>query len=684
MRTVNNKNSLRRWTMALSVAIASLTCATAYAQVGTWKAYMSYYDTQQIVHGGQNLFVRASNSLYQYNLTDHSITTYDKIRQLSDNYITHIAWNQEKQKLVVVYRNSNIDLLEADGKVTNVSSLFNKSMTQDKTINHICIDGRFAYFATGFGVVKMNVNKAEISESYILNENIKAVAIKDNTIYAQKNDGKAYSASLTTNLLNINNWSVVTPPSGIFAEDKTDWNEYIETVKTLLPGGPKYNYFNYMTFRNNCLYACGGGWRDGGSFNRPFAVQMLSADKEWSSFDDAQPYNGTRFYDATSIAFDPADDNHFFVSACGTGLYEFKDGKFVKNYTEGNSPLESAVKDNYNYVRVDGLVFDNDGKLWMTCSSEYSNKNSLLSFDLAKNEWNTYNNSELYDHNGKILYIKKNAFRDHQGYIWICNDHHSHPSLLRLDPQTATITRYDNFINQDGATYSVYYDRCAAEDKDGNIWLGTDQGLFMYDQEQMADPALGFTQIKVPRNDGTNYADYLMTGVSITAIAIDGGNRKWIGTDGAGVYLISADNMQQLQHFTSENSNLISDNIESIALNDETGEVFFGTDCGLCSYMSDATVAKIDISENDVYAYPNPVVPGYDGLITIVGLSFDADVKILSTSGRLIAQGRSNGGMFTWNGRDSHGKRVASGVYMVAVATHDGKKGTVCKIAVVN
>jgi hypothetical protein len=128
---------------------------------------------------------------------------------------------------------------------------------------------------------------------------------------------------------------------------------------------------------------------------------------------------------------------------------------------------------------------------------------------------------------------------------------------------------------------------------------------------------------------------------------------------------------------------LLSDNVESIAINHETGEVFIGTDQGLCSYMSDATNAEVSMVKDNVYAYPNPVVSGYDGLITIVGLSLDADVKILSVSGQLVAQGRSNGGTFTWNGRDRQGRRVASGVYMVATATSNGEKGVVCKIAIV-
>ena len=142
--------------------------------------------------------------------------------------------------------------------------------------------------------------------------------------------------------------------------------------------------------------------------------------------------------------------------------------------------------------------------------------------------------------------------------------------------------------------------------------------------------------------------------------------------------------MTQLEHFTAENSKLLSNNIESIAINGTTGEVFFGTDKGLCSYMSDATDTNESMSKNNVYAYPNPVRPGYTGIITVVGLSFDADVKIVTSNGVLVAQGRSNGGTFTWDGCDTKGRRVASGVYMVETATSSGGKGTVCKIAVVN
>ncbi|MDY4644100.1 T9SS type A sorting domain-containing protein, partial [Prevotella sp.] len=121
-----------------------------------------------------------------------------------------------------------------------------------------------------------------------------------------------------------------------------------------------------------------------------------------------------------------------------------------------------------------------------------------------------------------------------------------------------------------------------------------------------------------------------------------------------------------------------------ILVDDNSNRVYIATDNGLCSYASDATQPSEIMDKDNVYAYPNPVTPEYTGYVTIVGLSFDADVKIVTSNGALVNSGRSTGGTYRWNGRDLKGKRVASGVYMVETATQDGGKGVVCKIAIVN
>ena len=191
-----------------------------------------------------------------------------------------------------------------------------------------------------------------------------------------------------------------------------------------------------------------------------------------------------------------------------------------------------------------------------------------------------------------------------------------------------------------------------------------------------------FKQIKVSRNDGTGLADYLLSGVYIKAIAIDGANRKWIGTNDNGIYLVSADGQETIHHFTTENSELPSNCIESIAVNNLTGEVFIGTDKGIASYTSDATRPAETLDENNIHAYPNPVRADYNGSIYITGLTKDCNVKIVDAAGYLINEGTSNGGHYNWDGRNSKGEKVPSGVYYILTYDENGDEGASAKILV--
>ena len=670
--------------MILFTIHCSLFVSPAQAQTGTWKAYMSYYEPQQIVKAGSHtLFVRASNGLYSYNLNDQSIITYDKVQQLSDTYVSLIAWNQKAQRLIIVYSNSNIDLMDLSANVTNINALYSKSMTQDKTVNNIFINEQYAYLSTGFGVVKVNMERAEIAESYIIDQKIIATGINNGKLYAQTEQKTVYAGNLTSNLIDKHNWVLTTDyPSNLFAQDLTDWNAYAETVMSLQPGGPKYNHFGFMRFKNNILYSCGG--YGGDSTPYPATVQLKKGD-DWEILPDdmtdveGTSSNGWKFVEMYALDVDPFDSKHIFAGG-RTGLYEYYDGNLVKYYNKDNSILNTATTSN-KYVLTDGVTYDSKGSLWLLQSQVKDNTLIEITKD---GEWVKHDQSILVD-GGLSLNKLTRLIIDSRGLIWFTNSHWSKSSFYCYDPTSNTIVNaIVHLINQDGTSASEsYIPRCLAEDLDANIWIGTQEGPYLIEAERVNTHLEYATQVKVPRNDGTNYADYLLAGVNITAIAVDGGNRKWFGTRGSGVYLISDDNMEQLEHFTTANSPLLSDIIEAIAIDHKTGEVFFGTDQGLCSYMSDATEASIEMVKDDVYAYPNPVVSGYEGLITVVGLSRNADVKILTSNGVLVAQGRSNGGTFTWDGRDRQGRRVASGIYMVAAATSEGKKGVVCKIAIV-
>ena len=370
-----------------------------------------------------------------------------------------------------------------------------------------------------------------------------------------------------------------------------------------------------------------------------------------------------------------------------TGIYEFQDGKFVNNYTIDNTnnilQAASTVKDptQYkNYVIVNALKYDKEGNLWGFNS--ISPSTSLFAYTKDK-EWVSHHKSEFMYSDNTSLENVNNIIEDSRRLLWFGNNHWDFPYLYCYQPSTDAAICYKKFTNQDGTEIAVGYVRAIAEDNKNNIWVGTSAGPLMLEASQITKDSPVFTQVKVPRNDGTNYADYLLSGVDITCIAIDKANRKWFGTSGNGVYLISDDNIQQLQHFTRSNSPLLSDDIESIAINTESGEVYFGTNLGLCSYQSDVNSINEEMNKDNVWAYPNPVKPDYTGVITITGLTNKADIKIVTSNGVLVNKGTSNGGIYQWDGRDLKGKMVTSGIYMVETATSDGSKGTVCKIAII-
>lgn len=664
-----------------------INCQLSIAQIGTWRAFMSYYEPQQIIKAGSNtLFVRASNSLYSYHLNDHSITTYDKVNPLSDTYISYIAWSQQAKRLIIVYQNGNIDLMDLQENVTNISSLYTKTLTESKTVNNVYIHQQYAYLCMPFGVIKVNMERAEISETYMLNQNIQTVVIDNTSIYARNDQGTVYSALLSTNLIDKSNWNA-TDTYPAFTTDTADWDAYIDIVKTLKPDGPYYNQFYESKIVNGKLYTTGGAFRSGQiALNNPGIIQEYDFDT-WTIYPtNINEITGFNYMDINCVDIDPTDNSR--VMAAGRcGLYEFKNGVLENFYYKENSPLRPVTSSSTgkyltdDYTLVHGIKFDNDGNLWVLNSQ--ANNVNLLEFTKSGQWISHYKNELCYKDNTSMSTMRCLLF-DSQGLLWFINTHFNSPCIICYDKTTDKVFIYSSFTNQDGTNYENCYPYDIQEDYQGNIWIATNQGPFYIKKEEKGQSNATLYQEKVPRNDGTNYADYLLSGIHTNGIAIDGGGRKWFATIGNGVFLVSEDNMTQLQHFTAENSPLLSNNVQYISINHSSGEVFFLTDKGLCSYIADATVASDDMQKDNVYAYPNPVEPGYTGLITVVGLSFDADVKILTSSGRLVAQGRSNGGTFTWDGCDQQGKRVASGVYMVAAATSDGNKGIVCKLAIIN
>ena len=461
------------------------------------------------------------------------------------------------------------------------------------------------------------------------------------------------------------------------------------TQSAIQPNSPIRDYFCNMHYNGNRLLIAGGDLNYNG-IDREGTV-MYYENGTWYNFneDGIIKQTNVKYTNTSSIAQDPSDPTHHYVSSAGHGLYEFKDFKFIKRYDYTNSPLQTILPDSprpQDYVRCDALQYDTEGNLWMV-NSEVDTILTILKKD---NTW-----TKLYYEELKKAPNLPAMFFDDKGRLWVLSKRNStnkagvfvldYHGTLEDTSDDIHIIRKD-ITNQDGVQYDPYYFNSFAQDLNKQIWVGTNEGLFVIEDpdEFIQNDDFRFTQIKIARNDGTDYADYLLNGVNISSIAIDAANRKWIGTGADGVYLISEDGQKILQHFTTENSPLISDEIQSIAVNPQTGEVMIGTFLGLVSYMSDANTPAAELDKSNVRVYPNPVKPDYNGVIAVDGLTFNAEVKITTVTGQLVYSGHANGGLFTWDGRNQSGKRVSSGVYNIISTNAEGKKAIVNRVTFIH
>jgi hypothetical protein len=748
--------------------------SSAFAQaIGEWQTHLAYNNVTQTAPAGKLIYTLSDGALFSYNKEDESIRLLNKANILSDNNISYIKYSNANNALIIVYKNSDIDIL-INEEIYNIPDFMNKIMTQDKTLNSINISGDYAYLATNFGILILNIKKKEITNTYVLNKKVYASVIKENTIYAATENG-LISGQITDNLLDNSNWKKINETvfnqllffenkiignqlyngiyqfdensktfsqliSGYYSfadvfdekliagntnsivifdhynsfkymdledkfnhlsyskNDNTYWgsngesglngyalvdNKLKKNISSIKPNSPKRNLPYYMTFTNNRLLICGGGMTYN-RLNNPGTIMMLE-DNNWYSFqeDGIKDITGLDYKDITSVIQDPNDSEHHFASSGGEGIYEFKDKKFVKLYSIDNSTLKTILPNDLyrlNYIRTNGLQYDKNHNLWMV-NSFVDNIINVLKDD---GKWISFNHPAL---SGKPTFER--IIFDKRGWAWVTSMRYE-PGVFcfntngTLEDTTDDQTRFiGSFVNQDGTNLGKLNILSIAEDKNGAIWVGTEKGpIVINNPTKFFDDDFYCTQIKVPRNDGTNLADFLLANERISAICIDGANRKWIGTESNGIFLLSEDGLETIHHFSTSNSPLLSDKIQSLAINPNTGELYIGTDQGLISYMSDATEGGSSFSES-AHVYPNPVKPDYTGLITVTGLIRDSDVKVTDISGNLIYSGTSLGGQFTWNGKNSKGKRVASGIYLVLAADAEGKEGIATKILVI-
>lgn len=752
----------------------------ALSKVGEWRAHLSYENTEMILASHHKIYAVADGHVFSVDKKDKQMTTYSKINGWSENVLQCFAYCPEAQLLVNVYKNANIDLIDANGNVYNLPEVKDKNWLVDKTVHQIYVEGKTAYLACGFGIVVINLDKKEIQDTYIIGNQAEKIpvygftadehhfyALSDNTVYTAPKQG--------VNLLDYQVWheSVIALPdiaqakmlysvkdrlytihngtvlmqyqagswTDFYVSDAATVGWYQEGDTIVISGGSKgvdvYDSNMSLVTHYDVTAICALFDEDGLWYANPArglchlsqhgdthcykpsnmpntsikemsiqnGVLMIAPGDYWLGrenvacqipcYIDGQWTTHTvssmnvelfmkDVYDVTSVAVDPANVNHFYFTTWGEGVFEVEDGKVVALYDDKttNGIIQSSWIGQPHYVRVDGARLDDKGNLWVL------NAGNGVKVLQSNGKWSALNYSPLkpLENMRRLLITDK--------YKWLVGVRYQPGVFVFTESGTIEDMSDDKYrlfspgglIDRDGNKLSPSFFYDIDEGTDGQVWLATDIGPIVFaNLNKIFESTYRCTRIKIPREDGSGLADYLLDGVSILSIEVDPGNRKWLGTANVGVYLVAADGQETIYHFTSENSPLSSNEVSDIAIDEATGEVFFATPDGLFSYRSDATKAEKVADANTIHAFPNPVRPEYGGLISVVGLEENSHVWITDASANVVFEGTSNGGSIAWDGRNKSGQMVSGGVYFVLVsnANSNAHRSVATKILIV-
>lgn len=765
-------------------------------QVGSWSIYQVFSQNglQKVIDTDSKVFFLSDGWLYAYDKGNDETVYYNVINDLSDTGISDIYYNYDKKFLMLVYDNSNIDILRESGRVDNVPDLKNVTMTLSKAVNSVDFQGDYAYLATDFGYMVVDCDKCVTKESFNYGKKFNSMAATDKYIFASFDNCLYYSeidvahyeissfkqtnykeqskicrtdnnhlfvysgwlygitigddpAQLSYEVINEASPSQITKsgdnymasyqgkymvvdaagalvsttelPAEIdgrflssYSGDGAVWNLCGDGLRQFRWDGTALTYLHeairpnaasvaepyFMLYKNGAVYSMNSGSNyRGASTGTSFGLSVLK-DGTWKEVD---PKN-VDFVNSNSrgslsnpygLTVDPGNSDNIWFGTWWEGIICVnKEGDVQQQFNNTNSPFFM------NYICcVPDLFFDEDGNLWNTFvpfgESTYPQvfvlpAAKVYADNVTESDWTQISLGSSFNsgYGTKMLCLRRSGGRYvvYANNIWETN-------FVVLDTNgTPTDTSDDrrvvesSFFDQDGKSFEIGYIHYMMEDTDGKIWLGTDKGVGIVNRiENVFSGGLVVNRVKVARNDGTGLADYLLDGLSVSAISVDGAGRKWIGTTSSGLYLVSSDGSEIISHFTTENSSLTDDNILSVACSTDDNKVYVGTSKGIMVYQSDAMPSKSDYSE--VYAYPNPVRPDYTGYITVSGLMDNSLVKIADSMGNVVYSGKSTGGMFVWDGCNSDGSRVNTGVYYVFASQNenDSSSGCVTKILVV-
>lgn len=392
----------------------------------------------------------------------------------------------------------------------------------------------------------------------------------------------------------------------------------------------------------------------------------------------------------TDLVCHPSESRHLYVGTLTHGMYEFLDGELIAHHDAQNTPQGPvSMTEDHATTRLTALAFDANENLW----TGYSFAGCALVAMSPSGQWvrHPLRQGNSLSNVGRILPARHSS----TPLIWLAQNFGYQKCSISIlynpggamDASQDKSVTFSTLVDQDGNAIapSQIYDLC--EDHDGIIWILTSNGPFRMDNPVAtfnfaeANTGRGLVhRVKVPRNDGTNLADYLMANTPCTCMAIDNYNRKWIGTNGNGLYLLSSDCLTLIEHFTADNSLLPSDDIIALTHDPASSKLYVSTGSGLAAYHADDLAGEDNF--NSMYCYPNPVRPDFTGELRIMGLMEDSTVAITDASGNLLYRTNSLGSTAVWDLRANDGKRVAPGVYLIHGTSADTSQGKIIKVLV--
>lgn len=746
------------------------------SRIGGWRSHVSFKPVMLVEEMPEYMAAATANGIILVSKRDFQFTTKTRVEGLSDTGISALAYAVEPDILLIGYQSGSLDLIH-DGNIINISDLTRKAGFPDKTIHRIHCEGSTAYLCCAFGVVKIDLKKVEVSETWYLGTKENLMEAFDLSSFngywwIASSNGIFKAEKQNTNLQDYRNWQLqsnLPTPNAVFGSfaqtdglllvnDLTNdkilafngmtwqsWSPEVKNVRRIksiyngviiltvnevriiskagnvvvngynqsdaplapqdalysstseywiadynngltrrfsnssflhyIPNGPESDQITALESGPDEIFA---GTYSNSSEGVPEASYSIRQSGMWQNFNAAQDPGLKSIKPITNFAISTNHSGEYWASTAGTGLLLFQKNRVATRFSEQNSLLGAQN----NLCAVNGISLDASNNLW------YSNPTgkALLGTCSAAGVFVSlpFPGTEQYAPSaGKILTTST-------GTHWVTITDNGlfafkvKGSIENIsDDQYRKITVQSRFSNSTTTLINRFTGiSTIIEDLNHHLWVGTDNGIVVYnDPDKVFEPG-EFYGIQPSINDGESIFKPILEKEKITSIAIDGGNRKWIGTDASGVFLFSDPGDRLLKHFDVKNSPLLSDQILAIAINQNSGEVFFATGKGLISFMGDATVAETGFQK--AYVWPNPLRENFEGGVTIDGLEEGTELKITDLSGNLLFRTTSVGGRSVWNARNTHGSRVSTGVYLIICSSPRTGSTKILKLLVIH